>query len=67
MATKDNGRIVPKSWNHVQFLVKQGLHKDVFHIDDELVCKRGNEDIIWQIIGMDIDEPADPQYIRLKQ
>lgn len=61
-ATKDNGRIVPKSWNHVQFLVKQGLHKDIFHIGDELVCKRGNDDIIWQVIGMDIDEPADPQY-----
>jgi hypothetical protein len=61
-ATKDNGRIVPKSWNHVQFLVKHGLHKDVFHIGDELVCKRGNEDIIWQVIGMDSDEPADPQY-----
>ena len=61
-ATKDNGKIVPKSWNHVQFLVKHGLHKDVFHIGDELVCKRGNEDIIWQVIGMDIDEPADSQY-----
>lgn len=61
-ATKDNGAIVPKSWNHVQFLVKQGLHKDVFHIGDELVCKRGNDDIVWQVIGMDIDEPADPQY-----
>jgi len=61
-ATKDNGTIVPKSWNHVQFLVKQGLHKDVFHIGDELVCKRGNDDIVWQVIGMDIDEPADPQY-----
>ena len=61
-ATKDNGRIVPKSWNHIQFLVKQGLHKKVFHIGDELVCKRGNDDIVWQVIGMDIDEPADPQY-----
>lgn len=61
-ATKDNGAIVPKSWNHVQFLVKHGLHKDVFHIGDELICKRGNEDIIWQVIGMDIDEPTDPQY-----
>lgn len=61
-ATKDNERIIPKSWNHVQFLVKHGLHKDVFHIGDELVCKRGNEDIIWQVIGMDIDEPVDPQY-----
>ena len=61
-ATKDNGAIVPKSWNHVQFLVKHGLHKDVFNIGDELVCKRGNEDIIWQVIGMDIDEPTDPQY-----
>lgn len=61
-ATKNNGAIVPKSWNHVQFLVKHGLHKDVFHIGDELVCKRGNDDIVWQVIGMDIDEPADPQY-----
>lgn len=61
-ATKDNGRIVPKSWNHIQFLVRQGLHKEVFHIGDELVCKRGNDDIVWQVIGMDIDEPADPQY-----
>lgn len=61
-ATKDNGRIIPKSWNHVQFLVKHGLHKDVFNIGDELVCKRGNDDIVWQVIGMDIDEPADPQY-----
>lgn len=61
-ATKNAGKIVPTSWNHVQELVRAGLHKKVFHIGDELTCKSGNDDIIWQVIGMDIDEPVDPQY-----
>ena len=61
-ATKDNGRIIPKSWNHVQFLVKHGLHKDIFNIKDQFIMQKDNTNLVWDIIGVDHDTPSDPQY-----
>lgn len=54
--------IVPNSWEHIQFLVRNGLHNKVLHIGDELTCRKGNEEIVWQIVDFDNDIPADPQF-----
>ena len=54
--------IVPNSWEHIQFLVRNGLHSKVLHIGDELTCNKDNTEIVWQIIGMDQDIPIDPQF-----
>lgn len=58
----ENGKIIPKDWNFIQFLVRNNLHKKVLHIGDELVCQKDNSDIIWTIIDMDKDIPLDPQF-----
>ena len=63
-ATKDDGKIVPKSWNHVQFLVKHGLHKDIFNIKDQFIMQKDNTNLVWDIIGKDHDTPSDSQYTR---
>ena len=62
IAESENGKIIPKDWNFIQFLVRNNLHKKVLHIGDELVCQKDNSDIIWTIIDMDKDIPLDPQF-----
>ena len=56
------GTMKPTSWANVQALVRAGLHKKVFAIGDQLVCQKGNSNIIWDIIGIDHDTPADSQF-----
>lgn len=56
------GSIKPTSWAQVQALVRAGLASKVFHIGDQLMCNRGTNTIVWDIIGIDHDIPADPQY-----
>jgi hypothetical protein len=61
-AEKGAGKIVPTSWNHVQELVRAGLHNKVFHIKDKLTCQRNGSNLDWVIIGKDHDAPSDNQY-----
>ena len=56
------GTAKPTSWANVQALVRAGLHKKVFSIGDQLVCKKGNDDLVWDIIGIDSDTPKDTQF-----
>lgn len=50
------------SWADVQSLVRNGLASKVFAIGDQLTCQRGNGTLVWDIIGIDHDTPADPQF-----
>lgn len=52
----------PKSFVEIQQAVRAGRHKELFSIGDQLICIRNNVRIVWDIIGMDIDTPSDPQY-----
>lgn len=56
------GSIVPTSFRDVQTLVRSGLASKVFHIGDQLVCKKGDNTLVWDLIGIDHDTPADKQF-----
>lgn len=57
-----SGGIKASSWADVQQLVRMGLHKQVFAIGDQLACQQGERKLTWEVIGMDHDTPADPQF-----
>ena len=58
----NNGGIVVKSWKDIQAIVRLGLASKVFHIGDQLVCNKGDKQLVWDIIGFDHDVPADAQF-----
>ena len=50
------------SWSDVQKAVRSGIAGKIFSIGDQLTCQRGNDTLVWDIIGIDHDTPADPQF-----
>ena len=56
------GSVKPTSWANAQYLVRSGLASKVFHIGDQLVCNKGDVKLVWDIIGIDHDVPADKQF-----
>lgn len=47
------------SWTDVQRIVRMGMADKVFSIGDQFACKRGEKVILWNVIGIDFDKPAD--------
>lgn len=62
LVTAQGGSLKPTSWSDVQAMVRAGLHSRVFAIGDQLTCKKGTDTLVWDIIGIDHDTPADPQF-----
>lgn len=62
IATGQGGTLKPASWSDVQALVRNGLASKVFAVGDQLTCQRGSTTLVWDIIGFDIDTPADKQF-----
>lgn len=62
IAAQGNNGFKPTSWAGVQTLVREGLADKVFAIGDQLTCQCGNDTLVWDIIGIDHDTPADPQF-----
>lgn len=58
MATQSGGLPI-SSWSDVQQLVRLGLASKLFSVGDQLVCNRGEETLVWDIIGIDHDTPTD--------
>ena len=56
------GSVKPTSWADVQQLVRVGLHKKVFSIGDQLTCQKDGVTMTFDVIGIDHDTPADPQF-----
>ena len=50
------------SWGDVQKAVRSGLAAKVFSIGDQLICQRAGVNLVWDVIGIDHDTPADPQF-----
>lgn len=50
------------SWKTVQRLVRAGVADKAFAIGDQLTCSKGDDVLTWDIIGIDVDTPADSQY-----
>ena len=47
-----------KDWKDIQQLVRLGLAPMLFQIGDQFTCKRGNEELVWDLIGIDQDVPT---------
>lgn len=47
------------TWKDIQRIVRRGLAPKLFSVGDQLRCKRGNETLVWDIIGIDHDIPSD--------
>lgn len=62
IATGQGGSLKPTSWSDVQALVRKGLASKVFAVGDQLTCQKGSTTLVWDIIGFDIDTPADKQF-----
>ena len=52
-------KLDPSTWKGIQNIVRSGLTSEYFQVGDELVSGYENREIIWQVIGIDIDIPAD--------
>ena len=50
------------SWADVQAIVRAGLADKAFPIGTKMYCNRGNDTLEWDVIGIDHDTPADPQF-----
>ena len=50
------------SWSQIQRIVRSGAANKIFSIGDQLICQRGNDTLVWDVIGIDYDTPADPQF-----
>ena len=62
IATAQGGSLKPTAWSDVQAIVRAGLASKVFAIGDQLVCEKNGSQLVWDIIGIDHDTPADPQF-----
>ena len=56
------GVVKVESWSDVQKIVRAGMASKIFSIGDQLTCQRDGIDLVWDIIGIDHDTPADPQF-----
>lgn len=54
--------IKASSWAQVQQYVRRGVASKIFAIGDQLSCQKGNKTLVWDVIGIDHDTPADPQF-----
>lgn len=54
-----SGGLTISSWSDVQQLVRLGLASKLFSVGDQLVCNRGEETLVWDVIGIDHDTPTD--------
>ena len=52
----------PQTWAEVQAIVRAGKASTIFKAGDQFACKRGNVILIWDVIGIDHDTPADATY-----
>ena len=50
------------SWQQVQYIVRAGLHHQVFQIGDQFVATFDGEPFVWDVIGIDHDKPTDPRF-----
>lgn len=51
-----------ESWTDVQKIVRTGMAAKFFAVGDQLTCQKDGTNLVWDIIGIDHDTPADPQY-----
>ena len=50
------------SWEDVQKAVRSGIASKIFSIGAQLTCQKDGTNLVWDVIGIDHDTPADPQF-----
>lgn len=65
LSSNNNENVIDiSSWASIQNIVRLGLAKKYFKVGDQLSCSHNTfKDLVWDIIGIDQDTPADGQYI----
>lgn len=59
----ENNMPDPSTWEGVRAIVRNGRASDFFSIGDQFVCNHADfGEIVWDIIGIDEDLPADAAY-----
>ena len=53
----------PNTWKGAQQIVRSGKANEYFNIGDQLVSTYNGKNIIWEVIGIDVDAPASSQHI----
>jgi hypothetical protein len=54
--------IFVSSWDGVQAIVRAGLAPLYFNIGDQFLANYNGSPIVWEVIGINVDEPSDPQF-----
>jgi hypothetical protein len=54
--------IDPDTWAGVQKIVRKGLASEYFNVGDQLVSAYDGGEIVWEVIGIDVDTPADSNF-----
>jgi hypothetical protein len=55
-------KLDPSTWIGVQNIIRAGEASNYFDIGDELVSLYDGREIIWQVIGIDVDTPSDNSF-----
>lgn len=50
------------SWYGVRDIVRRGLASRFFQDGDQLICQKDGNNIVWDIVGIDKDTPADSNF-----
>ena len=53
------GMVDLSDWQNVQKLVRAGLAAKALAVGDQLTCRRGSDTLVWDVLGLDVDVPAD--------
>ena len=57
------GKITIDSWLDAQYIVRKGLADKYFNIGDQFISSYDGGEIIWEVIGLDVDTPADSNFV----
>lgn len=50
------------SWKELLYLVRSGRAREFIRIGDQLVSMKNGKELVWDVIGIDEDEPVNPEH-----
>lgn len=51
-----------ESWEQLKYLVRSGRAADLIKIGDRFACRKGEEELVWIVIGIDEDIPQNEDF-----
>jgi hypothetical protein len=55
-------KLDPSTWRGIRNIIRAGEASNYFDVGDELISLYDGREIIWQVIGIDVDTPSDSNY-----